>query len=58
MRPQSNSYFYAIGRRKSATARVRLQGGKGTIVINGKPAEEYFAGSKYLLQTAASHLLP
>lgn len=44
-----NTYFYALGRRKSATARVRLQGGKGSIVINGKPAEEYLAGSKYLL---------
>ncbi|HTH72117.1 MAG TPA: 30S ribosomal protein S9 [Candidatus Pristimantibacillus sp.] len=44
-----NDYFYALGRRKSSTARVRLQGGKGTIVINGEPAEEYFAGSKYLL---------
>jgi len=46
----ANSYFYALGRRKSATARVRLQGGKGTIVVNGKPAEEYFAGSKLLLE--------
>lgn len=45
----TNQYFYALGRRKSATARVRLQGGKGTIVVNGKPAEEYFAGSEYLL---------
>jgi small subunit ribosomal protein S9 len=44
-----DSYFYALGRRKSATARVRLQGGKGAIIINGKPAEEYFADSKYLL---------
>ena len=44
-----DSYFYALGRRKSATARVRLQGGKGTIIINGKPAEEYLADSKYLL---------
>jgi small subunit ribosomal protein S9 len=44
-----NDYFYALGRRKSATARVRLQGGKGTITVNDKPAEEYFAGSKYLL---------
>jgi small subunit ribosomal protein S9 len=44
-----NDYFYALGRRKSATARVRLQGGKGTIVVNGKPAEEYFAGSKTLM---------
>lgn len=45
----AHSYFYALGRRKSATARVRLQGGKGAITINGKPAEEYFAGSKFLL---------
>jgi small subunit ribosomal protein S9 len=46
---QSQKYFYALGRRKSSTARVRLQGGKGSITINNKPAEEYFAGSKYLL---------
>jgi small subunit ribosomal protein S9 len=44
-----NSYFYALGRRKSATARVRLQGGKGLVTVNGKPAEEYFAASKFLL---------
>lgn len=44
-----DSYFYALGRRKSATARVRLKGGKGVITINGKPANEYFAESKYLL---------
>jgi len=44
-----DSYFYALGRRKSATARVRLQGGKGIMTVNGKPAEAYFADSKYLL---------
>ena len=44
-----NSYFYALGRRKAATARVRLRSGKGTITINEKPAAEYFADSKYLL---------
>jgi small subunit ribosomal protein S9 len=43
------NYFYALGRRKSATARVRLMSGKGNIVINGKPALEYFEDSKYLL---------
>lgn len=43
------TYHYALGRRKSATARVRLQGGKGTITVNDKPAAEYFADSKYLL---------
>lgn len=42
-------YFYALGRRKSATARVRLMDGKGTITINDKPAEEYFANSGFLL---------
>lgn len=46
---KADSYFYALGRRKSATARVRLQSGKGVITVNGKPAEEYFAASKYLL---------
>ena len=45
----ANSYFYALGRRKAATARVRLQSGKGTITVNGKPAAEYFAGSEYLI---------
>ena len=36
-----NEYFYGLGRRKSATARARLFGGKGNITINGKTAEEY-----------------
>ena len=44
-----DSYFYGLGRRKSATARVRLRPGKGVITVNGQPADEYFAGSKYLL---------
>jgi small subunit ribosomal protein S9 len=42
-------YHYAIGRRKAATARIRLMGGKGNVTINDKPAAEYFADSKYLL---------
>lgn len=45
----TNSYFYGLGRRKSATARVRLAKGKGNIVINGKTSEDYVQGSKYLL---------
>lgn len=44
-----DTYVYALGRRKSATARVRLQSGKGNIVINDKPAGEYFENSKTLL---------
>jgi len=45
----ANNYFYALGRRKSSTARVRLTAGKGEITINGKPAAEYLAASKHLL---------
>jgi small subunit ribosomal protein S9 len=44
-----DSYFYALGRRKSATARVRIFGGKGSVTINGQSANEYFAESQYLL---------
>lgn len=45
----SKHYFYALGRRKSSTARVRLMNGKGAVTINGKPATEYFADSKSIL---------
>lgn len=44
-----DNYFYALGRRKSATARVRLMSGKGAITVNDKSAEDYFSGSKLLL---------
>jgi small subunit ribosomal protein S9 len=37
------TYFYGTGRRKAASARVRLYPGDGGFVINGKPAEEYFS---------------
>ncbi|MEP4079218.1 30S ribosomal protein S9 [Haloferula sp.] len=33
----------ATGRRKNATARVRMSEGSGTITINGRPFDEYFA---------------
>jgi small subunit ribosomal protein S9 len=42
-------YFYGLGRRKSATARVRVTKGTGKIVINDKPASEYFSASKAVL---------
>lgn len=45
----AHNYFYGLGRRKSASARVRLMTGKGDITVNGMPAEEYFANSKQLL---------
>jgi small subunit ribosomal protein S9 len=42
-------YTYALGRRKSSNARVRVTSGKGNIVVNNKTAAEYFADSKNLL---------
>jgi small subunit ribosomal protein S9 len=34
---------YGTGRRKSAVARVYLKAGKGDIVVNGKPVDEFFS---------------
>jgi small subunit ribosomal protein S9 len=34
---------YGTGRRKSAVARVFLKPGKGDIVVNGKPVDEFFS---------------
>jgi len=45
----AGKYIYGLGRRKSATARARLYAGKGSIVINDKPAAEYLSQNKTLL---------
>ena len=37
------NYNYGTGRRKSAVARVFIKAGSGNIVVNGKPAAEYFS---------------
>ncbi len=38
----STQYYEGIGRRKTATARVRIYpNGSGNVIINDKPAEEY-----------------
>ncbi len=34
--------YNAVGRRKSAVARVYLQDGKGNVTINGRDLKEYF----------------
>ncbi len=38
----ANNEFNAVGRRKSAVARVRLVPGEGKIVINKRDIDEYF----------------
>ncbi|MBI2599288.1 30S ribosomal protein S9 [Candidatus Curtissbacteria bacterium] len=37
-------YVKAHGRRKEATARIRLHKGKGQNLVNDKPMEDYFRG--------------
>ena len=38
----SDTQYYGTGRRKSSTARVFLRPGKGDIVVNQQPLDEYF----------------
>jgi small subunit ribosomal protein S9 len=42
----NRTYYIATGRRKTAVARVRVTEGKGQILINGKPLDEYFHEDK------------
>lgn len=39
---QTQKYYYAKGRRKTSVAGVRIYEGKGAIMVNKKPIEEYF----------------
>lgn len=43
-RGRKKSYIYAVGRRKEATARVRLFKGKGDLIVNDQPIGKYFSG--------------
>ena len=38
----SGEWNYGTGRRKSSVARVFIKRGEGQIVVNGKPATDYF----------------
>lgn len=40
------TYYIATGRRKTAVARVRVAEGKGQVLINGKPFDQYFHEDK------------
>ncbi len=45
----SARYYEAVGRRKTSSARVRVYPGTGNIVVNDKPAEQYFGRGTDLL---------
>ena len=40
---KKQDYTYAVGRRKTATARVRLFSKKGDLIVNEMPAGKYFS---------------
>lgn len=40
-----SEYVEAVGRRKTASARVRLYPGSGEIIVNDLPVDEYFGRS-------------
>ena len=42
MAKKADVKYYGTGRRKSSIARVFMSAGKGEIVINGRPIDEYF----------------
>ena len=42
--------IWGLGRRKTSVARVKLVLGKGKIVVNQKPGDEYFGGVHRLVQ--------
>ncbi len=50
-------YYYGMGRRKTAVARVRLYpNGEGNVTVNGKQAQSYFGQREALLATINSPL--
>ena len=38
--------FYGTGRRKTAVARVRVTEGKGAVLLNSRPLDDYFTEEK------------
>ena len=48
---ETQQYYEGLGRRKTATARVRLYpGGNGTIMVNDKAADQYFGRERDIQQ--------
>ena len=44
--------YYATGKRKTSVARIWMQEGSGQIIVNSRPADEYYAleSSKMIIQ--------
>jgi small subunit ribosomal protein S9 len=49
--------YYATGKRKNGVARTWLAPGKGNIIVNDKPMDEYFSASARLILTEPLSLI-
>ncbi len=47
--PPTGKYYEGVGRRKEATARVRIYAGQGAYMVNEHPVNEYFYRNIWLL---------
>lgn len=52
----TKTYFGAVGRRKTASARVRITEGTGKIEVNGMPHDEFFSTEAFA-KTAVNPLI-
>ncbi len=48
--PATGKYYEGIGRRKEATARVRIYAGQGSFLVNDRPVDKYFYRLVWLAQ--------
>ena len=53
----TGTYHYGLGRRKTASAQVRLYAGSGRVVVNGKDEKVYFGGLDTLLAKISDPLI-
>jgi small subunit ribosomal protein S9 len=53
MSTTTETIFTGTGRRKTATARVRLQTGTGKLVVNGRDFDRYFSHENFAKQAYA-----
>lgn len=52
----ADKHYTAVGRRKEASARVKISSGKGEFTINGKQPGEYFSNNERLVQKTLESL--
>ncbi len=50
----SDKYYTAVGRRKEASARVKIQLGKGNVEVNGISGTQYFNNTRLFDKTKAA----